>query len=375
MIATNEEIADARSAGLRYVDDTIPGYSRKRTRSGFAFYDTNGKVLADEAEIARIKSLAIPPAYERVWICPFPNGHVQATARDAKGRKQYRYHKKWREVRDSGKYESTLAFALALPALRERVSADMAKDCMNREKVLATVVRLLEDTLIRVGNEGYAKENGSFGLTTLRAKHVKIEAEKRIKLKFRGKSGVEHALTVEDKRLARTIKRCRDLPGEVLFTYLDDDGNAQPVHSEDVNAYLREATGGDFTAKDFRTWAGTVECAIQLERLGPAQNVAEAKRNVTLACANTAKRLGNTAAVCRKAYVHPAIVETYLDDRALILPHPRDAKSTRGLDGDERRVYAFLKNVDHARGAKRRIAQLERSVVAAKKARKAPLRG
>jgi len=355
---------------LRYVDDTIPGYSRKRRRSGFTFYDTSGKALRDQAQIARIKSLAIPPAYENVWICPFPNGHVQATARDAKGRKQYRYHKKWREVRDSNKYESTLAFALALPSIRKRVSADIGKDCMNREKVLATVVRLLEDTLIRVGNEGYAKDNGSFGLTTLRARHVKIEGEKRIKLKFRGKSGVEHALTIEDKRLARTIKRCRDLPGEVLFTYIDDDGSVQPVHSEDVNAYLREATGGDFSAKDFRTWAGTVECATQLEAIGEADTVAKAKQNVTLACTATAKRLGNTAAVCRKAYVHPTVIETYLDDRVLSLPQARATAATRGLDNDERRVYAFLKHAAKQSGAKKRVDQLERSVTAAK-ARKA----
>jgi DNA topoisomerase-1 len=338
-----DEIADARSAGLRYVDDATPGYSRKRAKTGFAFFDRAGKKLTDEAEIARIKSLAIPPAYESVWICPFPNGHVQATARDAKGRKQYRYHKKWREVRDAGKYESTLAFALALPVIRKRVAADIGRDCMDRQKVLATVVRLLEDTLVRVGNEGYAKENGSFGLTTLRGRHVKIEGEKRIRLRFRGKSGVQHEITVEDRRLARTIKRCRDLPGEKLFEYRADDGTIQPVHSSDVNAYLREICGGDFSAKDFRTWAGTVACARELESLGAAGTQAAAKQNVTLACAAAAKRLGNTPAVCRKAYVHPTIIETYLDDHVLVLPKPRATAATRGLDDDERRVYAFLK--------------------------------
>ena len=366
MTTLTEEVADARSVGLRYVEDSIPGYSRKRSRSGFVFFDRNGKKLTDDAEVARIKSLAIPPAYENVWICPFPNGHVQATARDAKGRKQYRYHKKWREVRDANKYESTMAFALALPAIRKRVGADIGKECMNREKVLATVVRLLEDTLIRVGNEGYAKDNGSFGLTTLRARHVKIEGEKRIKLNFRGKSGVQHAVTIEDKRLARTIKKCRDLPGEVLFSFLDDDGNAQPVHSEDVNAYLREATGGDFSAKDFRTWAGTVECAVQLEKIGPAANAAEAKRNITLACTETSKMLGNTPAVCRKAYVHPSVIDAYLDDLSLRLPKPRQSAATKGLGADERRVYAFLHDAKKTDASKKRIAQLERSVAAAK---------
>lgn len=366
-----EEAADAKSAGLRYVDDSIPGFSRKRTRSGFDFLDRSGKKLTDADEIARIKSLAIPPAYENVWICPFPNGHVQATARDAKGRKQYRYHKKWREVRDAGKFESTLAFALALPSIRRRVSTDIGKDCMDRTKVLATVVRLLEDTLIRVGNEGYAKDNGSFGLTTLRVRHVKIEGDRRIRLKFRGKSGVQHEITVDDKRLARTIKRCRDLPGEKLFEYRDDDGNIAPVHSEDVNAYLRETTGADFSAKDFRTWAGTVECAVALESLGPAKTQAQAKQNVTLACTEASKRLGNTPSVCRKAYVHPVIVETYLDNLELDLPAPRASAATKGLDEQERRVYAFLKNAQKLDSSKKRVSLLEKSVAAARSRRKA----
>ncbi|MDQ2858861.1 MAG: DNA topoisomerase IB, partial [Candidatus Eremiobacteraeota bacterium] len=263
------EVEHARSAGLRYVDARMPGIERRRTRSGFEYFDANGKRVEDEGELARIRALAVPPAYESVWICPFPHGHVQATARDAKGRKQYRYHKRWREVRDANKYESTVAFAHALPALRARVARDVLLQDMSRDKVLATVVRIMETTLIRVGNETYARDNDSYGLTTLRARHVRIEADKRIRLKFRGKSGVEHAVAIEDRRLARTVKRCRDLPGETLFSYVDATGAAHPVQSDDVNAYLREATGGDFSAKDFRTWNATVICAVALDAAGP----------------------------------------------------------------------------------------------------------
>ncbi len=373
MTDPSPEIEHARAAGLRYVDDTTPGFGRKRVRGGFAYHDVSGKRITDEDEIARIRSIAIPPAYENVWICPLPHGHVQATARDARGRKQYRYHKRWREVRDANKYESTIAFAKTLPAIRARVAADLRRGEMTRENVLATVVSLLEETLIRVGNETYARDNDSYGLTTLRSRHVRIEGEKRIRLKFRGKSGVEHAIAVNDKRLARTIKRCRDLPGELLFSYIDDEGTPQPVRSDDVNDYIREISGGDYSAKNFRTWAATVACAIDLERIGPAATVAEAKANVKAACTVTAAKLGNTPTVCRNAYVHPAIVETYLDTRELALPKPpRAAAGSAHLDVDERRVLRFLERANAADGGADRVALLRRSVAEAKRKRSRP---
>jgi DNA topoisomerase-1 len=363
--APSPEIEHARSAGLRYVDDRSPGFRRERTRTGFAYVDQSGRRITDDAELARIKSLAIPPAYEDVWICPLSHGHVQATARDARGRKQYRYHKRWREVRDENKYRETIAFAHALTKIRERIAVDVTRNDMSRANVLATVVRLLDTTVIRVGNETYARENDSYGLTTLRARHVRVEGAKRIRLRFRGKSGIEHAVTIEDRRLAQTIKRCRDLPGELLFTYLDDAGEPQPVQSDDVNEYLREATGADFSAKDFRTWAATVTCAIALERLGPAETQAQAKSNVVVALTQTAKKLGNTPSVCRKAYVHPAIIETYLDDRDIELPSSRAKAKTDGLDRDELRVLAFLDAHALRDDGAQRVGLLKKSIARA----------
>lgn len=295
---------------------------------------------------------------------------MQATARDAKGRKQYRYHKRWREVRDENKYASTIAFGSALPKLRERVKKDLGLECMSREKVIATVVRMLDDTLIRVGNENYARDNDSYGLTTLRPRHVRVIGEKRIRPKFRGKSGVEHAVTIEDKRLAKTIARCRHLPGEPLFSFLDDDGQPQPVQSDDVNAYLRETMGGDFSAKDFRTFAATVICAAELEKAGSVEGVAAAKAMVTAAVTVTAKRLGNTPTVCRKSYVHPAVIETYLDERKLELPKVRAVGEKAGLDDDERRVLTFLTELAERDVGHDRLARLEHSVMAAKNKRK-----
>jgi DNA topoisomerase-1 len=368
--APSPELEHARSAGLRYVDDRTPGYRREHTRSGFAYLDERGMKITDDAVISRIASLAIPPAYEDVWICPLAHGHVQATARDARGRKQYRYHKRWREVRDANKYRETIAFAHALPRIRERVASDTARNDMSRDNVLATVVRLLDATVIRVGNESYARENDSYGLTTLRSRHVRVEGEKRIRLRFRGKSGIDHAVTIEDRRLARTIKRCRDLPGELLFSYLDDAGVAQAIASDDVNAYLREATGDDFSAKDFRTWAATVECAVALEALGPADTQAQAKSNILAALTQTAKKLGNTPSVCRKAYVHPAVIETYLDERRVRLPATRAKIKETGLDRDELRVLAFLDaHLKRDAGAVR-VALLEKSVANAKGTRR-----
>ncbi|GAC1310856.1 MAG: DNA topoisomerase IB [Vulcanimicrobiaceae bacterium] len=368
-VAVTLEVEHARSAGLRYVDDRHPGLRRERTATGFDYFDAHGDRITSEEELARIRALAIPPAYEDVWICPHPHGHVQATARDAKGRKQYRYHKRWREVRDANKYESTIAFARALPRLRERVEADFSKPEMSHDKVLATVVRMLETTHIRIGNETYARDNQSYGLTTLRARHVKVEGERRVRLKFRGKSGVEHAVTIEDRRLARAIKRCRDLPGELLFTYLDDAGEPHPVSSDDVNTYLREATGGDFSAKDFRTWAATVACATELAAAGPSETVARAKAVVVAALGVTAKLLGNTPAVCRKAYVHPVVIEHYLDELRLDLPALRATRKPGGLTLDERRVLAFLESAREHDADRVRLRKLERSVAAVRKRR------
>jgi DNA topoisomerase-1 len=331
------------------MDDRSPGIRRRRTRAGFSYTDVRGKPVRDEAEVARIKALAIPPAYEDVWICPHPHGHLQATGRDARGRKQYRYHKQWSEIRDANKYESTISFAKALPALRARIAADLESRSMTREQVLASVVRMLETTLVRIGNESYARDNDSYGLTTLRARHVRIEGEKRIRLRFRGKSGVEHAVTIEDRRLAKTVKRCRDLPGETLFCYIDDSGETRPIASDDVNAYIREAVGEEFSAKSFRTWIGTVTCAVALEDIGPAATQAEAKQNLMVAVSHTAKRLGNTSSVCRKAYIHPVVIETYLDAFALKLPRTSGKTKPNGLDAEERRVLRFLETASNGR--------------------------
>ncbi len=366
MAVITPEIEHARSAGLRYVDDGIPGITRKRTRAGFAFFNPAGKKITDASEVARIKALAIPPAYGHVWISPVPNGHMQATARDARGRKQYRYHKRWREVRDATKYDKIVEFGSRLPALRARVGTDLKLACLNKDKVIATVVRMLDDTHMRVGNETYARDNDSYGLTTLRARHVRIEGDKRIRLNFRGKSGVEHQLTIDDKRLAKTVMRCRNLPGELLFTYLDDEGAPQPVHSEDVNAYLRETMEGEFSAKVFRTFAGTVICATHLAKAPAVETLAEAKAHIKHAVELTAKRLGNTPSVCRKSYVHPAVLDHYTDDRRLDLP---DAPVTPGLDADESRVLAYLmqlKHRDESYDSAKRVRLLQRSVRSAR---------
>ena len=365
------ELRDAKSAGLRYVDDRAPGIRRKRTRSGFTFTDIHGKPIRDREEIARIKALAIPPAYEDVWICPQPHGHIQATGRDARGRKQYRYHKRWREVRDSNKYESTIAFAKALPVLRERIASDLKAVAMTRDHVLASVVRMLETTLVRIGNEAYARDNDSYGLTTLRSRHVRIEGEKRIRLRFRGKSGVEHEVTIEDRRLAKTVKRCRDLPGETLFCFVDESGDSQPIASDDVNEYIRSAAGDDFSAKSFRTWTATVLCALALEEVGPSETLAEAKQKVKFAVGQTAKRLGNTASVCRNAYIHPLVIETYLDGLALALPRAAPKRKTNGLELDERRVLAFLEKATKDDTDGRRLALLRKSVRRAERRKRA----
>lgn len=300
----------AEEAGLRYVSDDQPGYTRKRNGSGFVYFDTEGKPIRDEQRLLRINRLAIPPAYRDVWICPSPNGHLQATGKDDRGRKQYRYHERWREVRDENKYEKMLIFGERLGRIRRRVKKDMALRGLPRNKVLATVVHLLERTFIRVGNEEYARENKSFGLTTMRNRHVEVKGS-TVTFNFRGKSGIMHEREVEDPRVAKVIRKLSDLPGQELFQYVDDDGEVRNVSSQDVNDYLREISGEEFTAKDFRTWAGTVMAAIALNEVGAFESKRQAKKNVRDAVHAVAKVLGNTPAVCRKCYVHPLVLETY----------------------------------------------------------------
>lgn len=306
----------AKAAGLNYVHDGTPGIHREKTDDGYRYIGVNGKEIEDETELKRIRSLGIPPAYTDVWICPDPNGHLQATARDAKGRKQYRYHKQWRQVRDENKYNRMIEFGHALPGIRKRVQHDMSLPGMSKEKVLATVVRLLETTLIRVGNEEYARENKSFGLTTMRDKHVEIEGS-TVEFHFRGKSGKTHTIDVKDRKLAAIVKKCRDIPGYELFQYIDHDGKRQMIDSADVNAYLHEISGQEFTAKDFRTWAGTVVAALALQEFGEFDSQTQAKKNVVQAIEAASKRLGNTPAICRKCYVHPAVIESYMDGTML----------------------------------------------------------
>ena len=306
--------AAAREAGLRYSSDAAPGIRRRRRGRGFSYRDADGALLRDRDALARIRALAIPPAWTDVWICPWPNGHVQATGRDARGRKQHRYHARWRRARDESKFDRMIEFAAALPAIRERADTDLARPGLPREKVVAAVVRLLELTLIRVGNDEYARLNQSFGLTTLRNRHARIEGS-QVRFRFRGKSGQQHEVGFRDRRLAGVVKRCQELPGQELFQYVDEDGEVRDVASDDVNAYLREASGGEFTAKDFRTWAGTVLAYRALLALDPAQSASDAKRKVVEAMRETADHLGNTPAVARQSYVHPAVLEAYMDGR------------------------------------------------------------
>lgn len=311
-----DPVQSARVAGLRYITDERPGIRRKRVGKGFVYFGIDGKRIRDREEIRRIASLAIPPAWTNVWISPDPNGHLQATGRDARGRKQYRYHPRWRSVRDETKYERIMAFGAALPRIRRTVSKHMALHGLPRQRVLATVVRLLETTLIRVGNEEYARVNRSFGLTTMRDGHVAVRSTS-LRFSFRGKSGIRHTIDLGDPRLAKIVKRCRDLPGHELFQYLDDDDEPHTIDSSDVNEYLREVAGDDFTAKDFRTWAGTVLAAVALREFESFDSKTQAKKNVLRAIETVAERLGNTPSVCRKCYVHPEIIDSYMDGTML----------------------------------------------------------
>jgi DNA topoisomerase-1 len=340
--------AAARAAGLRYISDRRPGITRIRTEQGFIYRNPDGSLVEDESTLARIRKLAIPPAYENVWICRNPNGHLQAVGRDARGRKQYRYHPRWREVRDEAKYGKMLLFGRKLPVIRQQVEKDLARPGMPRRKVLATIVRLLEKTLARVGNEEYTKANKSFGLTTLRNRHARVQGS-RVMFDFRGKHGIQCHVELQDRRLARIVTRLREIPGQDLFEYIDEDGQPRSVGSEDVNEYLREITGEEITAKDFRTWAATNLAALALRELQEFDSEAKRKKNVAQAVEAVAKMLGNTPAICRKCYVHPAIFEGYLDgtlveglcERAdAALEHEGDFGE--GLTAEEVAVVAFL---------------------------------
>ncbi len=327
-------------AGLVYVDDTQAGYARVRVNgSAFAYLNTRGKRIRDAREIARIEALAIPPAYESVWICATPRGHLQATGRDARGRKQYRYHPDWTAVRDADKYQNLVAFGLALPRIRRQAERDMQAPGLSQEKVIAVLVKLLESTLIRIGAREYARSNRSYGLTTLKRRHASV-AGSRIRFRFKGKSGVAHDVAVADRRVARVIKRCMDIPGQQLFQYVDEEGGIHPVDSGAVNAYLRGAGAGDFTAKHYRTWAGSVLAYSALQGR-PAADSGQARQTVVDVIREVSTRLANTPAVCRACYVHPAILAAYLDGR---LPARAAAPSgPRGLSADERRLLAFLR--------------------------------
>jgi DNA topoisomerase-1 len=336
-------VETARSARLRYVTDRLPGIRRLADGDTFLYIGPDGSPVCNPREEERIRSLGIPPAWSEVWICPLANGHLQATGRDAKGRKQYRYHARWREVRDSTKFDRMVAFAEALPEIRRRVDRDLARPGMPREKVLATVVRLLETTSIRVGNEEYARENRSYGLTTLRNRHAKV-AGATVQFHFVGKSGKRHAIDLRDRRLARIVAACKDLPGQRLFEYLEEEGRPQTIDSADVNAYLHEITGQEFTSKDFRTWIGTVLAMLALRACGPCSSERMGKAAVVRAIDAVREQLGNTRAVCRKYYVHPAVLESYLDGTlSEISLDAQTAASAEQLRSEEAAVLSVLK--------------------------------
>ncbi len=344
---SDDPVADARAAGLTYSTDHRPGIQRRRSGKGWRYIGPDGATITDRKQIERIKALAIPPAYTDVWINPNPRGHLQATGRDEQGRKQYRYHPRWREVRDETKYNRMVAFAESLPAIREQVDRDLGLPGLPREKVLATVIRLLETTLVRVGNEEYARTNGSYGLTTMRNDHVDVTGSS-IHFSFKGKSGKEHQIDVRDRRLASIIRRLQGLPGQHLFQYDDEHGQPQSIDSDDVNEYLRRISGQEFTAKDFRTWAGTVLAAQALQAFTAVDSEAEAKQNIVRAIEEVATRLGNTRTVCRKCYVHPEILDGYIDGSLLgTLTQNIDAELREDLSNlppEEAAVLVFLRS-------------------------------
>jgi DNA topoisomerase-1 len=345
-----ENIVDARDAaesvGLVYIGSQDAGMTRRKSGKGWSYKDPSGANIRDKAVIDRINKIGIPPAYTDVWICPDERGHIQATGRDAKGRKQYRYHERFREVRDSTKYEHMLSFVDVLPTIRERVDADMRQRGLRREKIIATVVYLLETTMIRVGNADYVKQNKSYGLTTLNDRHVKVEGGE-LRFRFKGKSGKQWNLKLADRRVAKIVKQSQDLPGQHLFQYVDDEGEQREVSSGDVNTYLREISGSDITAKDFRTWTGTVLAALALTEFEKFDSEAAAKKNVRTAIENVAARLGNTPAVCRRCYVHPEVIDSYMSETLVLqIEHEVERElrgSVAGLRPEEALVLAFLK--------------------------------
>jgi DNA topoisomerase-1 len=346
---------DAAFAGLRYVSDTTPGIRRCKTGKSFRYVRPDGSKLDDAAIVRRVRSLAIPPAWTEVWICPFANGHIQATGRDARGRKQYRYHQRFREVRESTKYEHILSFARVLPSIRKTVRSHMALPGLPREKIMATVAYLLDKTLIRVGNDDYAKQNKSYGLITLKNRHVDVDGSD-VQFHFIGKSGKQWTTRIRDRRVAKIIRACQELPGQELLQYRAEDGSNQDVTSSDVNAYLREITGQDITAKDFRTWAGTVLAAVALKEVETFDSEAQAKKNIRAAIEKVAARLGNTPAICRKCYVHPEVLDTYLEGTLVDEITARSEKLLRdklaGLEPEEAAILALLRS--RLRSAKRR---------------------
>jgi DNA topoisomerase-1 len=359
-VAKVNPVDSARQAGLRYVSDTAPGIRRKRRGGKFNYFAPDGSRITDAEELARIRSLAIPPAWTDVWICANARGHLQATGRDARGRKQYRYHPKWRAVRDETKYERMVAFGEQLPKIREQTGHDLALRGLPRRKVLAAVVRLLETTLIRVGNEEYARDNKSFGLTTMRDRHVEFEGQK-VQFHFKGKSGKKHLITLKDRRLAKVVRRCRDIPGQELFQYIDDDGQRETIDSADVNAYLQEITGQQFTAKDFRTWAGTVLASLALQEFESFDSQAQAKKNVLRAIESVAERLGNTPTVCRKCYIHPAVLDSYLEGTMLETLQQRTEDDFTERDGELRPEEAAVLGLLRRRLAEESVSDAKKS--------------
>jgi DNA topoisomerase-1 len=355
-----DPVSSAHDAGLRYINDGEPGFHRKRAGKRFIYVDASGHRISDKTTLDRIQSLVIPPAWEDVWIARHANGHIQAIGRDARGRKQYHYHPRWREVRDESKYDRMMAFAKALPTIRRRVNKHLKLPGLPREKVLAAMVRLLETTAIRVGNDEYAKQNKSYGLTTLRNRHVSVHGSK-IHFEFRGKSGVEHEIDLSDPRLAKIIHRCQELPDQALFEYIDNDNHRHAISSTDVNAYLRDISGSDFTAKDFRTWTGTLLAAMALQEFEAFDSQTQAKKNVLAAIERVANKLGNTRAVCRKCYIHPAILDSYLDGTmARSLEARTEKKLTRSLTKfkpEEAAVLALLQQRLKREAGRKRPAQ------------------
>jgi DNA topoisomerase-1 len=340
-VAILDPVVAAKDAGLRYVRDGHKGIARRRSGRGFIYEDEDGKRVIDDTTLARIRALAIPPAYQQVWICRDPKGHLQAVGRDARGRKQYRYHPQWRVARDEAKYAKLLTFARALPHIRQRVDQDLSLSGLPKEKVFAAIVCLLERTLARIGNKEYARTNNSFGLTTLRNRHVKIKGGQMV-FDFRAKHGIQRHIDLEDRRLARIVKKCQELPGQELFQYLDAEGLLHAVSSEDINDYLRAISGEEITAKDFRTWAGTKLAVVAFRHLAPFENQTQAKKNVVEAVAAVAKMLGNTAAICRKCYIHPAVIDGYLGGTLARKLKRCRARASGGLSADEAMLVKFL---------------------------------